>query len=69
MIKRIQYAICWLAYVIWRALPLGRCYETGFVGHYGQFHLWLLGYAGAYAYSDDFEDFRANVNFRPEPRP
>lgn len=69
MTKRIQYALCWLAYVIWRALPLGQLYTTGFPHLYGRFNLWLLGYAGAYAYSDDFEDFREHVNFRPEPRP
>lgn len=65
MIKRIQYAICWLAYVIWPLLPPMGDMES----RWGRFKIWLYGYGAVYGYSDDFEDFRQHVNFWPEPRP
>jgi hypothetical protein len=63
-IKRAQWFGCWLALHVWKWLPLGSLYETGFPGVYGRFNYWLLGLAGAYAYSEDFEDFCKHVSFR-----
>lgn len=58
-IKRAQWIGSLVAYHVWRWLPFGRMDSP-----YGRFNLWLLGYAGAYGYSDDFQDFCDHVSFK-----
>jgi hypothetical protein len=52
---RLLWIWCWIAYHIWRRLPIRR-----YGGWYWQLQLWFLSYGGAYGYSDDFRDFRTN---------
>lgn len=57
--KRLQWIGCRIAFHVYLWLPHSRTHES----RYGRFCLWLLSFAGAYAYSNDFADFRANVRF------
>lgn len=57
--KRLQWTWCWFAFKVFRALPTPRHFGT----RYWDFNMWWLGYGGAYAHSEDFEDFRKHVRF------
>lgn len=43
---RIHWFWCWLCYRAYLALPIAGTHKS----IYGKFTLWLLGYAGFYAY-------------------
>lgn len=57
--KRLQWVGCWFAYHAYLKLPFKHDHST----RYGRFKLWLLGFAGAYAHSDNFADFCEHVRF------
>lgn len=44
--KQLHWFWCWLCYRAYLALPIAGTHRS----LYGKFTLWLLGYAGFYAY-------------------
>lgn len=57
--KRLQWIWCWACYKLYLALPPTRTHKS----LSGRFQLWLLGYGGAYGYSEDFKWFCENAQF------
>lgn len=55
--KRLLWIWCWIALKLYLNLPLGSDHRN----LYGRFLMWLLGYAGAYAHSEDYADFYENA--------
>lgn len=56
--KRIQWFLCWAAYRLYRILPV--TLNSG--SRYWRFNMWLVGYAGAYAHSENYEWFCEHVS-------
>lgn len=56
--KRILWFWCYMAFKLYLWLPFE---QAGYETRYGRFKLWLLGYAGAYAHSVDYADFREHA--------
>ena len=46
MATKLHWVWCWLCFKSYMALPVSRAHRS----LYGRFTLWLLGYAGYYAY-------------------
>lgn len=44
--KHLHWFWCWLCYRAYLAFPMPRTHKSP----YGRFSLWMLGYAGFYAY-------------------
>ncbi len=57
--KRLQWIWCYAAFRLYMVLPFSMSHKT----LYGRLKLWLLSYAGTYAHSEDFEEFRKHVRF------
>jgi len=51
--KLLWWFWCYTAFKLYLWLPFAPKHET----RYGQFKLWLLGYGGAWAHSENFADF------------
>lgn len=46
MAEKMHWFWCWLCFRTYLALPLPQTHQS----YYGRFSLWILGYAGFYAY-------------------
>jgi hypothetical protein len=57
--KRLQWVWCYAAYKLYIWLPVGSDHKN----LYGRFQMWLLGYGGAYAHSEDYRYFCEHVTF------
>lgn len=51
---------CWTCYRVYMAIPAPDSHAS----RYGQFNMWLLGYAGAYAHSDLSDFHLCNFFYR-----
>jgi hypothetical protein len=55
---KLEWAWCCVAFNLYMMLPMARSHKS----LYGRFTLWLLSYAGTWAYCENFEDWRRRID-------